>query len=273
LVKGVGLEPANYFLQTFDSMEVNGIKVKAKAMVIDKPRLIADLLKGAAAIRLPLNRNEFDRIIDATGIARAILPPINRDVIDSCIQYRVFSQETFELGIDVSNLGYAWRFPLSHNEFHIGAGSFGVSPKWMLEQLGWLKNTSSICACTEKIRLTAPYASLPFVDMPDDGRCSIWGAGEAIGCVAPLVGEGIIPGLKSAHLLLANWDDPEAYRRAILKEFSWMEEERKLLDKAAQGKRLGLYDAKILSNSTRRFRINLDYSKGLFLLKSLVKVG
>ncbi len=97
--------------------------------------------------------------------------------------------------------------------------------------------------------------------------------GEAIGCVAPLVGEGIIPGLKSARLLLANWEDPDAYQRAILKEFSWMKGERKLVDKAAQGKRLGLFDVKILNNSTKRFRMDLDYNQGLSLLKSLTRVG
>ncbi len=167
LVKDAGLEPAKYFLQTFNSMEMNGMKVKAKAMVIDKPKLISDLLNGANVLSSPIYRNGFDRIIDATGIARAFLPPIGKDVINSCVQYRVSSQETCELGIDVSNLGYAWRFPISHNEYHIGAGSIVVPPQRMLEQLGWLKNTSQICACTEKIRLTAPYSSLPFVDTPE----------------------------------------------------------------------------------------------------------
>jgi hypothetical protein len=73
--------------------------------------------------------------------------------------------------------------------------------------------------------------------------------------------------------LLANWEDPDAYQRAILEEFSWMKEERKLVDKAAQGKQLGLFDVKILSNSTKRFRMDLDYTQGLSLLKSLTRVG
>jgi flavin-dependent dehydrogenase len=235
--------------------------------------LVADLLKGAEVLSSPVPAKEFDRIIDATGFSRTFLPTICKDIISNCVQYRVSSGEKYEIGIDISNLGYAWRFPMSNNEYHIGAGSIMVSPQRMLEKLGWLKNSFQICACSGKIRLTAPQFSLPFVDMKNDGQGPIWGVGEAIGCVAPLVGEGIIPGLKSAELLLANWEDPKAYERAILKEFSWMEEERKIVDKAARGKRMGLFDARILNNSTRRFGMNLDYNQGLTLLKGISKMG
>ena len=247
LIANAGLAPAKYILQTFDSMIMNELKVKTKAMVIDKPKLIADLLNGAKVIRSPVKANDFDRVIDATGFARAFLPPISKDVISSCIQYRVFSWETYELGIDVSNLGYAWRFPMSRNEYHIGAGSMVIPPDQMLEKLGWLKNTSQICACTGRIRFTAPHFSLPFVDMINGISCTIWGVGEAIGCVTPMIGEGIIPGLKSASLLLANWEYPDAYQRAILKEFSWMKEERRVVNKVVQGKCLGLFDARVHS--------------------------
>ena len=273
LMDNAGLEPTKYVLQTFNFIVMNELKVKAKAMVIDKPKLIADLLNGVKVIRSPVKANEFDRIIDATGFARAFLPPISKDVISSCVQYRVSSWEPYELGIDVSNLGYAWCLPLSHNEYHIGAGSMIITPRRMLDKLGWLKNSSQICACTGRIRFTAPHFSLPFVDMINDRHCPIWGVGEAIGCVTPLIGEGIIPGLKSACLLLANWEDPDAYRRAILKEFSWMKEVRKIVDKAVQGKRLGLFDTRVLKNSAKRFRISLELNQVLNLLRSITRIG
>jgi flavin-dependent dehydrogenase len=273
VTEDIGLDPANYILQIFDSMIMNELKVKAKAMVIDKPKLIADLLNGVKVLRSPVTTKEFDRIIDATGFARAFLPPTEKNLISHCVQYRVSSRETHDLGIDVSNLGYAWRFPISRNEYHLGAGSVVIPPHRMLEKLGWLQNCTQICACTGSIRLTGPRFSLPFVDMTNDRNCPVWGVGEAIGCVAPLIGEGIIPGLISARLLLANWENPQAYQRAILKEFSWMKAERKLIDKAVQGKRFGLLDVQALRNGTKRFNIHLSYGQGSILLKSITKIG
>ncbi len=274
LIAAAGLEPAKYILQTSDSILMNELKVKAVAIVFDKPKLIADLLNGVTVVRSSVRKNEFDRIIDATGVARAYLPAINSDVIGSCIQYRVYSREPLEFGINISNLGYAWRFPLSNDEYHIGAGSVVIPPRRMLDKLDWLKNTDQLCACGGGIRLTSPHYSLPLVDMAmDRGHCTTWGVGEAIGCVSPLVGEGIISGLKSARLLLANWEDPSAYQRAILKEFSSMKEERKVVEKARQGKRIGLIDAWVLKNSTKRLSMNLELYQALRLLRSITKIG
>ena len=80
-----------------------------------------------------------------------------------------------------------------------------------------------------RIRLTAPHNSQPFVAAGSDGE--VWGVGEAIGCVAPLAGDGIVPGMKSVQLLMKWWDDPSGYTRAVLKEFDWMKKERAVIDK------------------------------------------
>jgi len=268
LIREVGLDPGKYILRVFDRMVMNGVRVKAKAKVIDKPGLIADLLGGAEPRRSAVVESEFDRIVDATGPDRAFLPEIENDIFSYSVQYRVSSREEYDLGIDLSNLGYAWRFPMNNNECHIGAASVVTSPQKMLEKLGWLTDCSKICACTGKVRLTGPHLSQPFVDTSDYGGCPVWGIGESIGCVSPLVGEGIIPGLKNAALLLANWEDPLEYRRAVLKEFSWMKDERKLLDKAIQGKRIGLLDVPVLNHSTKRFDMSLNYSQGAMLLRN-----
>jgi len=273
LIMDVGLDPMNYILQSFDSIIMNCYKLQAEATIIDKPKLIADLLNSTEVLCTPIKANDFDRIIDATGFARAFLPAMDKDVISSCVQYRVFSQESYELGIDVSNLGYAWRFPMSHNEYHIGAGSVVIPPQRMLEKLGWLDSCSQICACTGKIRLTAPHFSLPIVDVTNNRNYQVWGVGEAIGCVAPLIGEGIIPGLKSVRILLDNWESPQAYQRAILKEFLWMKAERKLVDRVVRGKRLGLFDVQVLKHGTKRFRININYDQGLDLIRSIIRIG
>jgi flavin-dependent dehydrogenase len=273
LIEQAGLNPADYVLNSFNNMVMNEMKIKAKAVVIDKPKLISNLLDGVEVQRTPLNQEEYDRIIDATGSARAFLPPLKQDIITTCVQYRVSSQTSYGLSIDVSNLGYAWRFPISNNEYHIGAGSMVIPPQKMLEKLGWLNNTSRICACTGKVRLTAPCFSLPFVENSSNGKCPVWGVGEAIGCVAPTVGEGIIPGLKSARILVENWDNPANYQRAVLKEFSWMRKERNLLDKAIKGKQWGLLDAWILMNDTKRYDMMLNFNQGKRLLQSITRIG
>jgi flavin-dependent dehydrogenase len=271
-ITDINLDPQKYILQTFDKISMNEMNISALIMVIDKPKLIADLLDGANVKFNSEKNGHFDRIIDATGFARAYLPKIDNDIIASCLQYRVYSRDPLECGINVSDLGYVWRFPLSKNEYHIGAGSITISPRQMLNKLGWLKNCDHLCSCVGRIRFNSPHYSLPFVDITQDvNHYPVWGVGEAIGCVAPLAGEGIIPGLTSARLLLKNWDDPDAYRRSILKEFLWMKKERSVIDKAMQGKRINLFDARILKKNTKRLSANFRPYQALRILKSLVK--
>jgi flavin-dependent dehydrogenase len=274
LIEEVGLDPQQYMLRTFDKITMNEQNIRGVIKIIDKPGLIADLLIGAELADTTINTDDFDRIIDATGVARAYLPEIDNDIIASCIQYRVYSDEPVESNINISNLGYAWCFPLSNNEYHIGAGSIMMPPDKMLHKLGWLKNHECLCSCSGSIRFNSPHYSLPFVGTAtDNNHHLVWGVGEAIGCVAPLAGEGIIPGLKSACLLLANWEDADAYRRSILKEFSWMKEERSVIDKAMQGRRIGIFDARILKKSAKRLGVNFQLYQALRILKYLVRVG
>jgi flavin-dependent dehydrogenase len=274
LIANANLEPEKYILKTFDKIIMNGQYIKAVIMVIDKPRLIADLLSGADVKTCPVNNDDFERIIDATGVVRAYLPKIDNEIIASCVQYRVYSREPLDCSVNISNLGYVWRFPITDTEYHIGAGSIKVSPKQMLSKMGWLENCEHLCSCSGRIRFNSPHYSLPFVDVSMDGNhCPIWGVGEAIGCVAPLAGEGITPGLESARLLLNNWEDPDAYQRSVLKEFMWMKKERSVIDKVIRGKRISVFDAQILKNSTKRLGINFKLNQALGVLKNLQKLG
>ena len=274
LIEEVGLEPTQYILRTPDNITMNALKVRGIIKIIDKPKLVADLLAGFKVIDTPVKLNEFDRIIDATGVARTYLPEVRNDIFASCIQYRVSSVETLEDSIDISNVGYAWCFELSNNEYHIGAGSIMIPADQMLSELGWLKNRHILCSCTGKIRFTSPHYSLPFVSSTTaNNHCQVWGAGESIGCVSPLSGEGIIPGLRSARLLLANWEDAEAYQLGILNQFEWMKKERSVVDKSMQGKRIGLSDAQILKNSAKRLGINFTLNQALKILRCLSRLG
>jgi flavin-dependent dehydrogenase len=264
LVKAAGLDPEEYILENPGYIMMDEVKVKADLMSFDKPRLIGDLLCDTPVIYSTPNIGEYDRIIDATGISRAYLPPIENDATLECIQYRITSEELLENRTKLGNIGYAWTFPLSDKMYHIGCGSFTTKPLKMLRELGWMKDYEVVCSCGSRIRLTAPKGSLPFV------HGNTWGIGEAIGMVSPMAGDGIVPGMLSAQILLQNWNDPEAYTRAILSEFAWMEDERLVIDKLRQGKPLGVSDALVLKKNSQRMGMKIGLKDAAMLLKRLL---
>ena len=105
--------------------------------------------------------------------------------------------------------------------------------------------------------------------MVGDGRGEIWGVGEAIGCVAPLAGDGIVPGLRSAQHLVEHWDDPAAYRRAILRDMRWMTSERQVLNKLIEGRRLNILDAWVLKKNSRRMGIKIGIKSASLLMRNI----
>ena len=274
-VEATGLDPNKYILQEMNHVAVDDMKVKVEAMTIDKPRLVTDLLQGADVKYTPLDVNKYDRVIDATGLSRTFLPPIKEDIFTSCIQYHVQSKKRLEHRVEPGKIGYAWCFQLSDNRYHIGCGSFSHNPSQVLKEIGWFEQyklnpgKNVLCKCAGKIRITGPHDSEPFVgEGPPEG---IWGVGEAIGCVGSVVGDGIVPGMRSAQILLDNWDDPDSYRASILKEFSWIQNERKLLDKLRNMAPLNLGDAWILKHNSKRIGVNIGLTEAAMYVKKLKK--
>lgn len=263
-----GLDPAKYILQRFDHIAMDEMRIEAFALTFNKPLLISDLLQGATVERSPVNIAEYDRVIDATGVSRAYLPGIKNDIILPCVQYLVRSPLPLELRIRISRIGYAWSFPLSGSTYHTGAGSLVVEPHKMLKNFNWFEpddKSQVLCGCTSRVRLTAPRGSRPYIFQ------NVWGVGESIGCVAPLAGEGIIPGMKSAQILVENWNDPRAYERAILKEFTWMEGERRVIDKLRKGEHIGLRSGLVLKKTTGRMNMKLHLWQALKVLRRAEK--
>lgn len=265
LVGRAGLNPLDYILRSFDHVWFDEIKAKAYMLTIDKPKLIKDLL-GDAKIHdaNSLWASQYDRIIDATGVARAYLPRITNDLISPCYQHRMVRDQPAEMRIKISKIGYAWSFPLYEKEFHVGAGSLVMDPIKILRDLSWvdpLKNEGVKCACYSNVRLTAPMGSRPFI------HGNVWGIGEAIGCVAPILAEGIIPSMKSALILLENFYSPVDYERAILREFAWMDKEREVVERLQSGKPIGLGSALVLQRNTRRMDMKLGLWDAFKLLR------
>ena len=273
LVKASGLEPEKYILRRFDYVIMDGLRIRADLMTFDKKRLIKDLLKGVKIQYSRPNAGSYDRIVDATGVSRAYLPAIRDDIILSCIQYRIYTESVLENRIRLGGIGFAWCFPLGDNEYHMGCGSLLSDPDAILKELGWIGNGPSkqriLCACRGTIRLTGPESSTPFVSagLPN----GVWGVGEAIGCVAPLAGDGVVPGMKSVKILMESWDDPGRYTEAILKEFAWMKSERKVIDKLRRNEALDLKDAWVLRKNSRRMGMQVGLKQAALLLKHLGK--
>ncbi len=201
------------------------------------------------------------------------MPPLEEDILLSCVQWRIRTDAELENRIKLGQIGYAWCFPLSPHEYHVGCGSLISQPGKLMAELGWMKNISPpgkgkiLCACRGKVRLASPLHARPFVK--GDGPAPVWGVGEAIGCVAPLAGDGIVPGMKSVRILLDFWDDPVRYEEAILREFSWMEDERTVIDKLRGKETLGLKDAWVLKKNSRRMGMQVGVKDALRLLKHL----
>jgi flavin-dependent dehydrogenase len=93
--------------------------------------------------------------------------------------------------------------------------------------------------------------------------------GEAIGCVAPLAGDGILAGMRSAQILAARWNDPVGYTAAILEEFKWMKRERGVIDKLRNGGTIGLSDALVLKENSRRMGMKISPRDAFSLLSNL----
>jgi hypothetical protein len=152
----------------------------------------------------------------------------------------------------------------------VGCGTLTRNPNDALKDIGWLTdnpNWKTLCGCTGKVRLSGPHASQPFV--VDGTREGIWGVGESIGCVAPLAGDGVLPGMKNVRILLEHWNDPAAYTAAVLKEFEWMNREREVVDKLNTASRLKLKDAWVLKKNSRRMGMDVALKDSLVLLRAI----
>ncbi|HET6421340.1 MAG TPA: hypothetical protein VFG19_14370 [Geobacteraceae bacterium] len=273
LLNDAGLDAEKYILRRLDHILIDDVRVRADIITFDKPMLIRDLLADAEILATPLPIREYDRVVDASGVSRALLPAIRDDFILNCTQYLIETREPLENRIRLGGIGYAWCFPLSPGRFHVGCGSLIEDPRRILKKLGWLDGKSPLyekkilCHCAGRIRLTGPFHSRPFVvDGPAEG---IWGMGEAIGCVAPLAGDGIVPGMRSVQLLLECWDNPHLYENAILDEFSWMKNERAIIDKLRKNGRVGIRDALVLKRNSKRMGMRVGIRDALALLNNL----
>jgi hypothetical protein len=86
---------------------------------------------------------------------------------------------------------------------------------------------------------------------------------------APLVGDGIVPGMRSVQLLLETWDKPGHYREAVLGEFHWMKDERRIIDRLRKAEGVGIRDARVLRRNSQRMGMRVGLMEAIALLRNL----
>lgn len=253
-------DPERFILQQLDSITIDGVKLKADMLTVDKPALQGELLSGVEVSLSPLDQGSYDRIVDATGVARAYLGPVDGpELVAECVQYRVSSPEPPGLWFNTSSIGYEWCFPLGGNEFHLGFGNLRSGVEDYRPSIEVPPREGSVrCRCRSRIRMSSPYHSQPFVV---DQR--IVGVGESIGTVGPLGGDGNLYAMQCAELLMENWDDLDAYAQEVLSRYAWMRKERVALDKLRRGRLPSPLDTRTFLQHTQRVGIEMSMGQAL----------
>lgn len=220
-----------------DGKDPMGIKLKGLC-TFDKRAFIIAMAKGTETVfgktigQNSLN-GDFDMVVDATGLLRPLLPKIKQDIMIPCVQYKVKMPERPYDDFFIKPLsglsGYFWYFPLENGCAHIGAGDYHKTHNEELNR--FIKDNK--CEVLKKVgrpvRITPPSQCEPFYE----GK--VVGVGESIGSVYPLLGEGIIPSLQCADLLIENLEDLPNYRLEVLRKFKIYEHVFRFIKAKIQG--------------------------------------
>ena len=232
-MKPLGIDFEKYVLFSGKEMVVelgNGGSCKIPLLGLvtyDKHQLEVDLTKGKKAhfgTRMTpstLKNEDYDMIIDCTGLHRTFLPKVKEDLWVPCVEYKLeygagktpysdFYIKPFE-GLT----GYFWYFPLENGSAYVGAGDIKKRHNAFLDDFNERNPGHVLKKIGRPIRISPPKYCEPFY------LGKVVGCGESIGTVFPLLGEGIIPSLQCADILCANLNDLENYRKQVLKKFEY----------------------------------------------------
>jgi flavin-dependent dehydrogenase len=227
IYRKIGLSFDEYVLVKPKGVVANGVFFKNKDLVtFDRKKLLEDLWQEMDFEE----RRKVDIIIDATGVARAILPPIENDRVG--IAYQCVEKHDAEdnFYIHLEKTGYAWAFPLADGKWHIGAGEMEKERVIHLldglrKRYGFKNSESGVCNCWGSLRMMKLSDCRPFIYE------NIVGVGESIGTVSG-AGEGNIPSLISANVLFECLKEGrlDEYEKRIFRELEWVENEQKFVE-------------------------------------------
>ncbi|MCS7142691.1 MAG: NAD(P)/FAD-dependent oxidoreductase [Aigarchaeota archaeon] len=189
----------------------------------DKRRFVTDMHRsievvyGHKVVREP--PSGYDLIVDATGFHRALLPRLERDYYIPTLEYKVFYDnppyEDFYIKPIPGLSGYLWYFPLGDGVAHVGAGDYYKKHIGVLNSFMEGGRGEVAMRIGRPVRIAPPHLCRPMSLGP------VYGVGESIGTVYPVLGEGIIPGMQCAAILAEhiNEEKLEDYERTVLRKF------------------------------------------------------
>lgn len=224
----------------------------------DKNRLERDLIARIPHSREKLH-GDFDLVVDATGISRSLLGAAKKDFTMFTKEYvcDASDHDDFFFRYFSRGQGYFWEFPIG-SAYHIGAGSSSLD---LIDASLSQYHPKRITA--RKIRLK------PLFDEMVSGK--IIGAGESIGTVSPVTGEGIVPSIECADLLFRSIrkydsleDITEHYTESVKKRFAHYVRLYDLLVNFRSGSRMSLGNVlavRSVSRTMREFGIDFRISK------------
>lgn len=211
----------------------------------DKHRWEADLLRGVQVHygkkceKSSFPFSDYDYVLDCTGLHRTLLPRSKEDFLIPAYEYLVENvngiDEFYVIGYKGAR-GYFWYFPLDSHRGYMGAGDIDKKYYGVEEFFSEHPEARIVKKIGRPIRLAPPKRMEPF----HDGN--IIGVGESIGCVFPMLGEGIIPSLICCDLFLEVLDgesrpfDVRKYRKKVLDRFGYYDDVYRIVRMKMAGK-------------------------------------
>lgn len=289
--KQAGLHFDDYIFHTGKElrMELPGEKVEYLALkglvTYNKQKWENDLLKGlditygskCSTTTFPFDK--YDYVIDCTGLHRSLLPKSKDDFLIPAYEYLVQNvrglDEFFVIGYKGAR-GYFWYFPLENGRAYIGAGDidrkyFGVKEFFVNHP-----EAKIVKKIGRPIRLAPPKNMEPFFSG------NVVGVGESIGCVFPMLGEGIIPSLICCDLFLEVLDDArrnfdsKRYKKMVLDRFRYYADVYKIVRLKMSGRLSTIKHVNLLMSmyrnmkkEERRFGFEISFEKMTRMVNAL----
>jgi flavin-dependent dehydrogenase len=251
----------------------------------NKDRWEKDLLEdvrvnyGVQVTRETFPSHKYSYIIDCTGLHRRLLPRSNQDFLIPAYEFlleNVQGPDEFYVISYKGAKGYFWYFPLDDGRAYVGAGD--IDKKYYGIEAFFKEHPEAkiIKKIGRPIRLAPPKRMEPF------HHGNIIGVGESIGCVFPMLGEGIIPSLICSDIFLHALDSGkkefnfEQYRKTVLDRFGYYDDVYKVVRLKMDGKlnsmrhlRLMMSMYRNMKREEKRFGFEISLDKMTRLVNAL----
>ncbi|HXG07545.1 MAG TPA: NAD(P)/FAD-dependent oxidoreductase [Nitrososphaera sp.] len=265
-----GLDFAQYVLHVGQRLRMelpndNREYLDLKGLVTyDKQRWENDLLRDIKinyGVKVTLETFPFDAydyVLDCTGLHRTLLPKSKEDFLIPAYEYLVENvkgvDEFYVIGYKGAK-GYFWYFPLDKGRGYMGAGDVQRKYYGIEEFLKEHPEARVVKKIGRPIRLAPPKRMEPFFDT------NIIGVGESIGCVFPMLGEGIIPSLICCEIFLDVLDrsegekfDSKLYRKRVLDRFDYYDDVYRIVRLKMDGKLSTIRHMKLMMSMYRNMK-------------------